>query len=299
MMFIGFLMLKRYTDVPIFLNAFLKYLFSHSLENDQWLLLQAWDVPWDWKIILYVMMPYLMSILLTGIVESAGLGVMQPHAENVTPHLHGTDEEAIRLFLDELLKTAVKLSVLYVFVSPYQPFPDNVFSYRWHQPFNIQNGWLLWGIGGLVAASSVVFLIKSFISGPDANQIQNEAESLVRLLPFIGVSSISNASLLGILGILAPLCEETIYRGFLMTSLTKWLPVPLSIIVSSIVFTLAHQSPGKSTEILIFGVVLGLVYAQTRNLLAPIIMHACWNLGVIFTLIYFQSQGQDIQKYVL
>ncbi|XP_010276955.1 PREDICTED: uncharacterized protein LOC104611555 isoform X3 [Nelumbo nucifera] len=210
-----------------------------SLENDQWLLLQAWDVPWDWKIILYVMMPYLMSILLTGIVESAGLGVMQPHAENVTPHLHGTDEEAIRLFLDELLKTAVKLSVLYVFVSPYQPFPDNVFSYS------------------------------------------------------------INASLLGILGILAPLCEETIYRGFLMTSLTKWLPVPLSIIVSSIVFTLAHQSPGKSTEILIFGVVLGLVYAQTRNLLAPIIMHACWNLGVIFTLIYFQSQGQDIQKYVL
>jgi len=32
----------------------------------------------------------------------------------------------------------------------------------------------------------------------------------------------STACLVGITGVLAPLLEETIFRGFLMTSLTKW-----------------------------------------------------------------------------
>ncbi|KAF8380816.1 hypothetical protein HHK36_028310 [Tetracentron sinense] len=229
-----------------------------TLENKQWSILRAWDVPWDWKVALYVMFPYLMR-----------------------------------------LKTVIKLSILYAFVSPYQPFPEDVFSYKWDQPFNLRNGWILWGSGGLLVASSSVLLFKTFISTSSSSQMQNEAESLVRLLPLVGASNISTASLIGILVFLAPLCEETLYRGFLMTSLTKWLPVHVSVIISAAVFTLAHQSPGKSVEIFIFGLVLGLVYAQTRNLLAPIIMHACWNLGVIFILMYFHSQGYDIQKYIL
>ncbi|OVA18407.1 Peptidase A1 [Macleaya cordata] len=235
-----------------------------------------------------------------GIVESKGLEVLVggPHSQNVQTSIQSTDEAAVRLFMDQLLKTVIKLSVLYVFVSPYQPFPEDIFSYRWTQPFNLQNGWFSWGVGGLIAASTGVLLIKALISGSNVSQIQNEADSLVRLLPLIGASNISNVSLLGVLGVLAPLCEETIYRGFLLTSLTKWLPVHVSVFLSSVIFTLAHQSPGNSAEIFIFGIVLGLVYTRTRNLLAPITMHACWNLGVIFILIYFQSQGDDIHKYV-
>lgn len=34
--------------------------------------------------------------------------------------------------------------------------------------------------------------------------------------------SCSTASLLGVTGVLAPLLEETIFRGFLMVALTKW-----------------------------------------------------------------------------
>ncbi|XP_077235956.1 uncharacterized protein LOC143877663 isoform X2 [Tasmannia lanceolata] len=271
-----------------------------TLEKNQLSVLQSWDVPWGWQVTLCVMMPYLMSIVLTGIVGSAGLtGSLQPYSEDMQNHLHNIDEVALRLFMDQFLKTAAKLSVLYVFVSPYQPFPNDIFSYRWIHPFNLQYGWILWSGGGLIIASSAVFLLKAFTSGSSAGQMQNEADSLMRLLPLIGASNTSTVCLLGILGIFAPFCEETLYRGFLMTSLTKWLPVPVSVAVSSAVFTLVHQSPGKSLEIFIFGTVLGLVYAQTRNLLAPITMHACWNLGVILTLMFLQSQGYEIQKYIL
>ncbi|XP_026441972.1 uncharacterized protein LOC113341223 [Papaver somniferum] len=255
--------------------------------------LEEWNVPWDWKIVLYVMAPYLMSILFTGIVESKG------NSQNAIQSLiQNTDEVAVKFLVDQLLKTVVKLSVLFVFVNPYQPFPEDVFSYRWNQPFNLKNGWVLWGFGGVIAASSCVFLIKSLTSGLHVSQVQNEAEALLRLSPLIGASKISNVSLLAILGILTPICEETIYRGFLLTSLSKWLPVNVSVFLSSVVFTLAHQSPGKSTEIFIFGLALGFVYARTRNLLAPITMHACWNLAVVLILIYFKAQGDDILNYV-
>ncbi|XP_020518543.1 uncharacterized protein LOC18427051 isoform X1 [Amborella trichopoda] len=265
-----------------------------------WPILQPWDVPWDWKVAVFVMLPYVMSILLTGIIESEGLSkIPQPHLEGLQAPMLSMDEQGNRFFIDQLFKTVAKLSVMYVFISPYQPFSDNLFSYEWRKPFDLQCGWVLWGGIGLSIASTSVFLTRTLIHGASAGQMQNGAESLLQLLPLIGASNISTACVLGVTGILAPLGEETLYRGFLMTSLTKWLPVPVSVGVSAFIFALCHLSPGKFVEIFIFGIVLGLVYAQTRNLLAPITMHACWNLGVILLLTFLKMQGYDIQSYVL
>ncbi|KAK7813989.1 hypothetical protein CFP56_004033 [Quercus suber] len=44
---------------------------------------------------------------------------------------------------------------------------------------------------------------------------------LGRLLPLVGSSSISTAYLVGITSVLAPLLEETLFRGFLMVSLSE------------------------------------------------------------------------------
>lgn len=91
--------------------------------------LEEWNVPWDWKIVLYVMAPYLMSILFTGIVESKG------NSQNaIQSSIQNTDEVAVKFLVDQLLKTVVKLSVLFVFVNPYQPFPEDVFSYSMMEP---------------------------------------------------------------------------------------------------------------------------------------------------------------------
>lgn len=227
-------------------------------------------------------------------------GSLKPYSETMFSQLHSTDEIAIRLFMDQLLKSVAKLSVLYMFVRPHQPFPDDIFSLRWGRPFNLQNGWILWASGGLIFACLAVFVVKALISASSADQTPNQAEFLVQLLPLIGSSNLSTFFLLGTVGILAPICEETVYRGFLMTSLTKCrFPLPVSVALSSALFATAHQSPGKSIEIFIFGLSLGLVYAQTRNLLAPITMHACWNAGVVVILTYLHSQGHEIQKYVL
>ncbi|KAG9458541.1 hypothetical protein H6P81_003049 [Aristolochia fimbriata] len=271
---------------------------SSSKENKLKSLFQSWDVPWDWKVTMYVMMPYLMSILFTGFVRSSLGTDFQPFSENMQGSFDDVDEVAFHFFMDQLLKTIAKLSILFILVSPYRPFPDDIFSYEWSQPLNRRYGWIIWGGGGLTVASSVVFLIEALL-GAVSGQMQNEGESLMRLLPLVGESQVSTVCVLGVLSFLTPLCEETLYRGFLMVSLTKWFPMPVSLVISSAVFTLSHQSHSNFLEIFSFGIILGLVYAQTRNLAAPIAIHACWNLGVITTVIYLQSQGYDIHKYAL
>lgn len=96
-----------------------------------------------------------------------------------------------------------------------------------------------------------------------------QADALVRLLPLIGSSSIryifslvnkqlvssydlgietnkfyfkhSTACLIGITGILAPVLEETVFRGFFMVSLTKW--------YDSIIFLSIHIKQLYGTQI--------------------------------------------------
>nr|POF00691.1 hypothetical protein CFP56_46174 [Quercus suber] len=59
-----------------------------------------------------------------------------------------------------------------------------------------------------------------FLSG---GSLQVVTDVLGRLLPLVGSSSISTAYLVGITSVLAPLLEETLFRGFLMVSLSGFL----------------------------------------------------------------------------
>ncbi|CAD6265378.1 unnamed protein product [Miscanthus lutarioriparius] len=103
-----------------------------------------------------------------------------------------------------------------------------------------------------------------------------------------GTSRGRTACLLGITGILAPILEETVFRGFLMVSLTMWF--------SAAMFAFAHLTPGEFPQLFVLGVVLGFSYAQTRNLLTPIAIHAVWNSGVILLLTFLHMQGYDIRE---
>lgn len=65
-------------------------------------------------------------------------------------------------------------------------------------------------------------------------------------------------------------------------------PTPVAIILSAAVFALAHLTPGEFPQLFVLGSALGISYAQTRNLLTPITIHAFWNSGVILFLTFLQ-----------
>lgn len=79
----------------------------------------------------------------------------------------------------------------------------------------------------------------------------------------------------------APVWEEIIFRGFLLPSLTKYMPVWCSILVSSVAFALAHFNVQRMLPLIFLGVVIGVIYARSRNLFPSILLHSLWN-GFVF-----------------
>ncbi|KAL1202590.1 hypothetical protein V5N11_006565 [Cardamine amara subsp. amara] len=257
----------------------------------EWPILQRWEVPWEWQTVSLTSLACALSFVLTGLTEMAAIPLLGIDAEKLS-----LDDKAEILFLDQGLTTAVVLAVIFTVAKTFEPLPEDILRYDLRQPFNLQKGWLVWGGIGLVGAVGAIALTGVALSLFKTETPEREVDSLMKLLPLIGSSNISTLSLVGITGILAPLLEETVFRGFFMVSLTKWVPTPIAIIISSAAFALAHLTPGEFPQLFILGSVLGLSYAQTRNLITPMVIHGFWNSGVILLLTFLQIQGYDIKE---
>lgn len=77
-------------------------------------------------------------------------------------------------------------------------------------------------------------------------------------------------------GILAPIVEEFIFRYGIQGIYSKK-SVVTGIIVSSLMFGIAHMNPIQSTYAFILGLILGYLYYKTGNLLNSIILHITIN----------------------
>eukprot|EP00798_Chlamydomonas_sp_ICE-L_P030868 gene30868-35912_t len=110
-----------------------------------------------------------------------------------------------------------------------------------------------------------------------------------------GRGTADGVALASITGILAPILEETVFRGFLLTSLTKFMPAWGAVIISSTAFGLAHVSPKDFPVLVVLGSLLGFSYVRSRNLLTPILIHGVWNSSVLSLLFYLSSIGVDLE----
>jgi membrane protease YdiL (CAAX protease family) len=82
--------------------------------------------------------------------------------------------------------------------------------------------------------------------------------------------------------VLAPAFEEVVFRGYMLPSLTKFMPTPAAVGVSAVIFALIHEhGVGDTVQLIAVGLATGIVYARTRNLGASIAVHATFNAAVI------------------
>lgn len=84
-----------------------------------------------------------------------------------------------------------------------------------------------------------------------------------------------------VVSVCAPVWEEIVFRGFLLPSLTKYMPVWSAILVSAVVFALAHFNVQRMLPLVFLGVVMGVIFARSRNLLPSMLLHSLWN-GFVF-----------------
>jgi uncharacterized protein len=100
-----------------------------------------------------------------------------------------------------------------------------------------------------------------------------------------------------IMAFLPALCEETLFRGGLQNFLTRGTNMPwLSIIVVSILFSLAHFSFYGFLSRFFLGVVLGALFHYSGKLWLSILAHFINNALAITVLYISTQQGKPLQE---
>jgi membrane protease YdiL (CAAX protease family) len=81
--------------------------------------------------------------------------------------------------------------------------------------------------------------------------------------------------------IVAPLCEEIVFRGYFYPVLKRFSGAWPAAICSAIVFGAAHGQLTALLPLFIFGLLLVFIYERTGSIWAPIAVHLCFNSATV------------------
>lgn len=237
---------------------------------------QVWSTPWDGETIWQVLVLFFLGqfvagqIILPILLQTLG----------IKPANFSSLGQALYYLVVYALLIAVGLGAVYFSIRPFLPLPPQWFPLRW------QGNWIGWGVGGYLVALPLVILVSLVNqrlwqgqggSNPLLSTILASQDWWALLCFFITAS------------IAAPLFEEFLFRGFLLASLTPLVSVNGAIAVSALVFAVAHLSLSEVLPLFVLGLVLGVVYTRSRNLLAPMLLHGLWNSGTLVSLVILGS----------
>ena len=234
---------------------------------------ESWETPWDWEVVWQVLIVgffFISQIVLPLLFSLLGF----------TPTGLSLRLKAVYILVSYLSVATGGLLVLYFSIKPFFPLPNGWFRFHW------LGNWVLWGVGGYLVALPLVVIVslinQQIWQGQGGSNpllfLSLQAQDWVALSIFFFTASVA-----------APVFEELIFRGFLLPSLTRYLPVWGAIVASSLVFAFAHLSVSEVLPLTVLGIVLGSVYARSRNLLSSILLHSLWNSGTLVSLFVLGS----------
>jgi uncharacterized protein len=106
--------------------------------------------------------------------------------------------------------------------------------------------------------------------------------------------NVSGNILIVVTAVIAPLCEEVYFRGFLYPAFRKNFGVVIGIFLSSIVFAAAHLDLFSFFPIMVIGWILAFMYEKTKSIFTVIFLHSIYNLTLIMILL---GRVQFIKMY--
>ncbi|XP_059662267.1 uncharacterized protein LOC132308259 [Cornus florida] len=231
---------------------------------------KPWAVPWTAETILQVMFLWIASFWFLGSwVIPFGAHVVGFSKESLTYR-----GQALYSLLTDVIEGVAGIAILHRCLSRFHPLPSGWFRFR------MRGNWLF-----DVALGCLMF--------PLVNRLSQFNLDLLPLLPSTPITQSSVEQSIAVrdpvamalyalvVSACAPVWEEIVFRGFLLPSLTKYMPVWCSILVSSVAFALAHFNIQRMLPLIFLGIVMGVIFARSRNLLPSILLHSLWN-GFVF-----------------
>jgi len=140
-----------------------------------------------------------------------------------------------------------------------------------------------------IAAGMLIAILLPAVLALRSEKIRAQAGRAAKKLAFLLPSSAEERRWWWLVCITAGVCEEFVYRGFLLHYLHV-LPFQLSVtwalVVSSAIFGIGHlyQGVGGAVQTAVFGFVFGCLFLITGSLLVPMVVHAVVDLRALVLL---------------
>lgn len=80
-----------------------------------------------------------------------------------------------------------------------------------------------------------------------------------------------------VVGLVAPVFEEIVFRGLILNELKKGFPLWFAVIAQGILFGVFHFNIVQGLYASVLGILFGLVYTKMKNIWAPIVLHILIN----------------------
>lgn len=238
-----------------------------------------WAVPWGGETIweVFVLGFFAIGQIVVPLISSIGMQLvgLQPAA------LTGGTQAGI-ILLRYGLMAAGSVAVLRWSVQRFLPLPSGWFQFQWRSW-----RWLAWGVGGYCVALPIVIVVS--LINQQIWQGQGGSNPILSIV-LENRDPVAISCFFLTASVAAPLFEETLFRGFLLPSLTRYMPTWGAIALSSLLFALAHLSLSEILPLMALGAILGAVYTRSRNLLSSILLHGLWNSGTLVSLLLLASR---------
>ncbi|GJP38435.1 hypothetical protein CLOM_g22873 [Closterium sp. NIES-68] len=235
---------------------------------------RIWTVPWQGDTIFQVMFLWFLAFWLIG----SWLVPLLAQALGLRRAAMSLRAHALYSLLTDLAEMTVGIAILNRCLTRFQPLPPHWF------PVHLSGRWYLQALLACSFFPFVQLLSKlnlqllplplKFQATTHLEQSIHSHDPIATLLYAIAVA------------VCAPVWEEVVFRGFLLPSLTRYFPLWASVVVSAMVFALAHFSLQRMLPLFFLGLVIGVVFVRSRNLLASILLHSLWN-GFVFLELLF------------
>lgn len=147
-------------------------------------------------------------------------------------------------------------------------------SPRWYDPFLAPPAYVVYFVLAIVMSG----LVRVFLPHINMNEAQD-----------FGIRSphdlLSYGLVFLMLVVIPPLCEELLFRGFLLGTLLKGFPTVVAVLATSLLFGVAHGQANVFFDTFALSLVLCWLRLKTKSIWAGIFLHGLKNL-IAFILLY-------------
>lgn len=96
-----------------------------------------------------------------------------------------------------------------------------------------------------------------------------------------------------VVGLLAPLAEEMVFRGAILRSLLRWKENPwIGIVISAVLFAVIHMNPAQMPHAFLIGLLLGWLYYRTDSIVPGVVYH--WVNNTVAYVMYNLYPNPDL-----